>query len=284
MVDNSSTQFDRSHRSIVGSSSGILVVHALSLSLLLSFSSSISVQPEDHSSFQRWAGLIHKCCTVTTAAATGMAVSTVSEVPISEVTQVSAASDAVTVSSSMLTSTVTTSSGLRPIPASCPGGLANLLASLVRTAVCSELSGAAGQHCLSSGPPATVSLPSSSVVPMVPVVLPTPVGSSSSGIAAAGILPGMFLPVYLHDLLGGAFWHCLDCMSQPSCMVYHRHSFGVSPASFSFSFFLSPPSSYPLPLYLYFFWNLPQTFALGLLVCIPINPPWYVHSRYCIER
>ena len=91
------TRFDRS---VVGSSSGILVVHALSLSLLLSFSSSISVQPEDRSSFQRWAGSIHKCCMVTAAAATGMAVSTVGEVPISEVTQVSAASDAVTVSSS----------------------------------------------------------------------------------------------------------------------------------------------------------------------------------------
>ena len=85
------TWFDcRSHRSVVGSSSGILVVHALSLSLL-SFSSSILVQPEDRPVFQRWAGSIRKCRMVTAAATTGMAVSTVGEVPISEV---SAASEA----------------------------------------------------------------------------------------------------------------------------------------------------------------------------------------------
>ena len=88
------TRFDgRSHRSVV-SSSGILVVHALSLSLLLSVSSSILVQPEDCPAFQCWAGSIHKCRTATAAATTGMAVSTVGEVPISEV---SAASGAVTV-------------------------------------------------------------------------------------------------------------------------------------------------------------------------------------------
>ena len=171
------TRFDgRSHHSVMG---GILVVHALSLSLLLSFFSSILVQPKDCPAFQHWAGSIHKCRTVAAAAATGMAVSTVSDVPISEV---SAASDAVTVSSSMLTSAVTTSSWLRPIPASLQSGSVDLLASLVWTAVHSELSGAAGQHHLPSGPPATVgpsmvftasvstppvvSFPSSSVVPM----------------------------------------------------------------------------------------------------------------------
>ena len=47
------TRFDgHSHCSVVGSSSGILIVHALSLSLLLSFSSSILVQPEDCQAFQ----------------------------------------------------------------------------------------------------------------------------------------------------------------------------------------------------------------------------------------
>ena len=267
------TRFDcRSHRSVVGSSSGILVVHALSLSLLLSFSSSILVQPEDRPAFQLCAGSIRKCRTVTAAATTGMAVSTVGEVPISGV---SAASEAVTVSSSMLTSTVTASSGLRPIPASLPSGLADLLASLVRTAVRSELSGAAGHHRLPSGPPATVgpsmaftasvstppvvSLPSSSVVPMVPVVPPTPVMSSSSGVTAAGILPGMFLPVYLHNLLGGAFpaWPGLHVPTK--LMVYHQRSIGVGPASLLFPSSLLP--SYSLSLYLYFFWDLPQTFT-----------------------
>ena len=86
------TRFDHCYRSVMGCSSGIFAVHALSLSLLLSFSSSISVQPKDCSAFQHWAGSTHKCCTVTAAATTGMAVSNVSDVPISEVR---AASDAV---------------------------------------------------------------------------------------------------------------------------------------------------------------------------------------------
>ena len=210
------TRFDSFHCSVVGFSSGILSFMLFTFHYF-SFSSSITVQPEDRSAFQRWAGSIHKCCMVTAAATTGMAVSTVSEVPISEVSAV----------------TITMSSGSRPIPASLLGGLADLLASLVRTAVHSELLGAAGQHHLPSSPPVTggpsmaltasvstplvVSLPSSLFVPMVLVVPPTPVVSSSFSFAAARrILPGMFLPVYLHNLLGGAFRLCLDCLSQPS--------------------------------------------------------------------
>ena len=257
------TRFDRSYRSVMGCSSGIFIVHALSLSLLLSFSqfSPRTVQP----------------FTVTATATTGMVVSTVGEVPISKVR---AASNAVTVSSSMLTSTTTTSSGSRPIPASLPGGLADLLAFLIRTAVRSELSGAAGHHRLPSGPPTTVgpsmaltasvstppvvSLPSSLVVPMVPVVPPTPVVSSSSSVAAAGILPGMFLPAYLHDLWEGP--PALPGLHVPTkLMVYNWRSFGVVPASSSsFPISLFPSSSsYSLPLYLYFFWDLPQTFCRG---------------------
>ena len=132
------TRFDSFHCSVVGFSSGILSFMLFTFHYF-SFSSSITVQPEDRSAFQRWAGSIHKCCMVTAAATTGMAVSTVSEVPISEVSAV----------------TITMSSGSRPIPASLLGGLADLLASLVRTAVHSELLGAAGQHHLPSSPPVT---------------------------------------------------------------------------------------------------------------------------------
>ena len=132
------------------------------------------------------------------------------------------------------------------VETSLPSGLADLLASLVRTAVRSELSGAAGHHRLPSGSPATVgpsmaftasvstppvvSLPSSSVVPMVPVVPPTPVVSSSSGITAAGILPGMFLPVYLHNLFGRGLPVLPGLQVPTKLMVYHWRSIGVGPA------------------------------------------------------
>ena len=56
-------------------------------------------------------------------------------------------------------------------------------------------------------------------------------------------------------------------------MVYHRRSIGVGPA-FSSSFLL--PLLFSLPLSLFLLGPAPDLLP-GLLVRIPINPPWCVH-------